>query len=240
MKALARAVLDGTPEDVRRMLANGADVHSRYELWDGATTSMISLALRRRGDDEESELVLRALLDAKADPHSVDSHGHPALHVACEVNRAECAQMLLDAGSVIDAQAGSASGTALLLACYCNAQRCVDLLLARGADVNVTDSNGRTALDAAVMCRLYDSAEKMLDAGARVTNCALGDSKFSIRWERRQRCFLAARTLFGILRFRIRVPAQGYRNGYPLPNDLCRQAARFVWHTRKNDELWSK
>lgn len=240
MEAFARAVLDGTEEEVRRMLASGADVHTRFRCRNGATTSMIALSLRHRGGDRGSSSILRALLDAKADPCATDSHGRPALHVACEGDRVECARMLLDAGAVMNARGGPADSTALECACFCHARRCVDLLLARGADVNAGDSKGYTPLDAAVISLSYDAAEKMLDVGARVTNRAFADSEFSIRLGRRQRCFVAARTLFGILRFRVRVAATGYRNGYPLPKDLCKRAARFVWHTRRDDDLWGK
>jgi len=130
--ALMEAAAHGQADMVRMLLAMGADIDARTR--GGSTALMLAVAV---GDGEMVSL----LLEAGSDVRALGLQG-TALTWAVRMGHFEIARTLLDAGAVIDeadlflAICGGRSSTAL-----------VQLLLERGADVDMPDARGRTALD---------------------------------------------------------------------------------------------
>jgi ankyrin repeat protein len=115
------------------------------------------------------------LLGRGANPRFAAKDGETALHRAAHAGDLEIAALLLDSGAEIDAQADDGA-TPLLKACAYNDNR-VDiarLLLERGADAQLRNKQGRTALDLAQMHRMQ-RLEKLLIAH---------EQSGGVKWER--------------------------------------------------------
>jgi ankyrin repeat protein len=92
--------------------------------------------------------IVKALLDAGADPLTVDSNtGATALHKACQGGNAECARLLLDAGAFVDAVTPTMGHTPVMDALWYKAPAVVDLLVERGANLNLSTHYGFTMWD---------------------------------------------------------------------------------------------
>ena len=90
------------------------------------------------------EQVLRALLEAKADPNKATKLGTTALIKACENGHELCARALLENGADLEKQ--NAEGmSALIWACFNGHAHVVHLLLEAGARKDVSSQFG-TAL----------------------------------------------------------------------------------------------
>jgi ankyrin repeat protein len=130
------------------------------------------------------EMCVKMLLgDRRLTPVMVNTVGQAnkftsALQIACQHGHEGCAEILLrDARSVVD-QRSSDGITALHSACgHSGSAACVELLLSKGADVNLLDDHGLTALDFAtdVACKMFSDVEpdedcaKLLEAAGGTT-----------------------------------------------------------------------
>ena len=100
------------------------------------------------------------------------SVGGTALHRAAENNQLDCAMLLLDQGSKINA-ADHNGVTSLMVSCMCPGGQDMTCLLVStpGCDVNVTDMrHGRTALHYAVQSANSASVKLLIDAGKTTHN----------------------------------------------------------------------
>ena len=95
-------------------------------------------------------------------------HNHSELRLDQELIKAaecglyDCMAKLLDKGAIVNArQREEHYSTALLRAAYHGFDRCVELLIQSGADVNLGDVNGMTALHEAVCGNLFFSLRKI-------------------------------------------------------------------------------
>ncbi|KAI8608573.1 ankyrin repeat-containing domain protein [Chytriomyces sp. MP71] len=77
--------------------------------------------------------------------NAFDAAGYTPLHYASRHGRIECVALLLDAGASIDTPTRGLGTTALMRAIAGNHVDVARLLVARGADPDITDSEGRTA-----------------------------------------------------------------------------------------------
>ena len=145
---------------VRTLLADGADVNTRY----GDGTTALHWAAHR--DDPK---LVTVLLDAGAAVNAADDHDVTPLSLACLNGSVAVVRTLLDAGA--DANAARTSGeTTLMTAARVGSVDVVRLLLAAGADPNATEATlGQTALMLAVAENHTPVARILLEVGASVS-----------------------------------------------------------------------
>lgn len=105
-------------------------------------------------------------------PISQSSHGFPCddesdLHWACWDSDCDEVQRLLAVGEQVNAISETDGGTPLMRACEANAVSCAHMCLDAGAEVNLADEHGRTALHFAWASGRPGSAELAEDLLAR-------------------------------------------------------------------------
>jgi ankyrin repeat protein len=81
--------------------------------------------------------VVRALLEAGADPHALTTSGATALHLAAGAGSTEAVAALLDHGAAIDVRERNWGQTPLMFAAAANRIGPVNVLMERGADLEV-------------------------------------------------------------------------------------------------------
>ena len=174
--------IQGTAEQIRQALENGADVNARDA--DGYTPLMLAVGAKH-GVNPNAEIVrllIRHGADVRAEykNHAIDIEKYSvdtatALHWAVQLCP-EVVPDLLDAGADIDAPSYFiGTGTPLLIAVTRSKEHpeVVSLLLQRGADVNVECRPLGTALSVAlsmvgVMRVSSEAAQELIYAGADV------------------------------------------------------------------------
>ena len=160
---LRKACARGGVDDVRKLLARGADVE-RPNCEGEAPLHIAS----RRGHVG----MVRLLLDrGGADLNRATPAGCRPLGIACENGQVDVATLLLDRGADVDS--AKYGNTPLLMACRSGETDAVRLLLARGADVKRAKPNGRQGSWTALLhvtCRQghAEAARLCLERGADV------------------------------------------------------------------------
>lgn len=145
--AMETATMRGHTEIVRLLLDGGYDVNRTTP---SGSTFLNDAALKGQ------KKVAQLLMDHGANVNAPDSSGTLPLHNAAIGGDAEMAELLLDHGARIDARERESKATALMLAASLSRTSVVGLLLKRGADLNLKDKSGHSALDRA---RETDSTE---------------------------------------------------------------------------------
>jgi excisionase family DNA binding protein len=134
--ALLNAISAGDPDEVRALLAAGADANAKdAEGW----TALMLVTVKGHLD------VARELLKAGADLNARNQKGWTALRFAVSMDDAEALRLLLEAGADLNGQ-DAEGDTALMQAAREKSMESLKLLLAHGADVNVRNRSGETAL----------------------------------------------------------------------------------------------
>lgn len=152
---------NGFVEQVRHLLAKGADVHRV----DRDGDDVLGYAVSRRSPE-----VLEALLEAGANPNASSSllgRGIIAsvLHVAAATGWAEGVRALLEQGA--DPGARATGGiTPLMLAAGAGRDECVRLLSDHGVDLNAFDADGDRALFYAASNGHTGTVQLLLSLGA--------------------------------------------------------------------------
>jgi len=146
------------------------------ESFDARCSALVAACLapsRRPAADNEladAEAVVQALVNAGANVNSRCSTGLTPLHCAVESGLLEAVVLLVEAGADVNAQRGTYDGlTPLMRAAHLKSDlglSAVTALLSVGADIDLTDRFGRTALDHAVHTNNLPVAECLLQQGA--------------------------------------------------------------------------
>ena len=132
---LMRAASWKQEEKMKQILAEGADVSARDS--SGWTALMYAAAVA-------SDHPVKILLEAGADPNAASSRGSTALMASAFTGLLD--EQLLKAGAKINAQDADGVTTLMILSSRGEAQEIAEALKA-GADPNLKDKRGRTALD---------------------------------------------------------------------------------------------
>ena len=154
-ETLHAAVRAGKLDEVKRLLASGANVNARDAV---GNTPLLYAAWAG------NELVTAFLLDHGADVNSAQS-GPPVLTWAVLAGRTEVVKLLLSAGARVDVR--DIDGRTLLhVAARYGYDGIAELLLAAHADVSSVDGAGRTALDEALLFAQTSVVPVLLRHGA--------------------------------------------------------------------------
>jgi ankyrin repeat protein/beta-lactamase regulating signal transducer with metallopeptidase domain len=166
-QTLHQAAAAGDTEQVRKLLAQGADVNSKDK---GGRTPLHTAAWYGRKD------VVGVLLAHGANINEADGFGRTPLHLAANFGAKPVPELLLAKGAQIDAR-DKAGNTPLHAAADCPdvGKDLLELLIAKGADVKATNEAGQTPLHRVSMIRrlgrhlhLERAAEVLLAHGAEV------------------------------------------------------------------------
>ena len=151
---LAWAARQGDEDVVKALLACGADPNHKDTV--GSTPLHMSVYA-------SSPECLRLLLNANADVDIKDYDGDTPLTIAAQAeSRTDFLELLLAHGADIECT-NSFDTTPLRLSAAANNPKQVSLLLRRGANINASDSDGRTAFHSAVMFRSSAVVKILMD-----------------------------------------------------------------------------
>ena len=153
---LASAVLADNPDEVTALLEGGArtDVQGRNGL------TMLQWAVTR-----DSHAALVALLDGGADPNQTGDGGDTAMHLAAFSSEPAHLVSLLEFGGDSNVRGEVTGRTPLDKAVLNNNDEPLRILLAAGADPNMTNRNGDTALHTAARTNKGWAILLMLETG---------------------------------------------------------------------------
>ena len=137
VKPLMQAVSDGDDECVKVLLQAGADVNYTDKTGDTALKQEA-----KKGNDE----CLKLLVNVGADVNKYNSDGLTALMEAVKMGQTKCVHTFIQAGANVNLKSESDDAPLIMATDLSNAYEILKLLVDAGADVNVTDSDGNTAL----------------------------------------------------------------------------------------------
>ena len=168
---LAWAARQGDEDVVKALLACGADPNHRDTV--GSTPLHMSVYA-------SSPECLRLLLNANADVDIKNNDGDTALTMAAQVeDRIDLLELLLAYGADIECT-NSFDKTPLRLSATGNHPKQVSFLLGKGANINASDSTGRTALHSAIMYRSSAVVKILMDNPALNYELKLEDGSTAI------------------------------------------------------------
>jgi uncharacterized protein len=154
---LADAVRRGDAPEIRRHLERvPADT-----LGGNGETLLVEAIHRRKPASVE------ALLEGGADPNRVNARGETPVHVAAFEGDPEALRALLARGGDPDVQNPRTGETPLMRALLSPNRTQYEVLLDAGADPNLADKNGGTALHAAASTNNGAAILRLLEKGAR-------------------------------------------------------------------------
>ena len=155
--ALAAAAASGDAATVQRLTAEGVDANARGE--QGVTPLLWAVA---QGSVEGAD----ALAKAGANPAQADERSRTPLYLAIELKDSSMLATLLQDGGSADFQSADTGRSLLQEAVLSRRADQVETLLQAGADINLPDRFGTTALINAAAISDYPIILQLLKAGA--------------------------------------------------------------------------
>ena len=152
---LAEAVGQGNREIVEVLLFAGADVNTRSR---NGRTALMSVS------EKTSVEIVRDLLAYGANINARDDYGDNATIIAAEASTVEVLKELISAGAKIDAT--NSGGQNALFGAARNNVEAVNLLIKLGANPNVRDEDGDTALMSMAAYGEIETFQTLVDKGA--------------------------------------------------------------------------
>ncbi len=195
LDSLLDAAEAGNLEEVKRLVAEGADIEERQTEWGHQDNSLqiavvnghieIAKYLLSQGADPNSTgrvtwrypimlavenddvAMARTLIEAGADVHAQGRGKSTALHLAALSGNEELANLLLEKGAFIDAETSSRQRP-LHYTASGDQKDLAQLLISSGAEIDAKDNRGQTPLHLAVINKHRDLAELLIFSGADV------------------------------------------------------------------------
>ena len=137
-EAFRYAAHDGNIDLVRQAIASGTEVDAADPVQ--GYTALLMAAYNGHAD------VVKLLIDNNAKVDARDREGKTPLIHASSGPFAKAAGLLIDGGADVDAAESTEGFTSLMTAAALGQTEVVQLLLRRGADKNLSDADGDTAL----------------------------------------------------------------------------------------------
>ncbi|HKX83871.1 MAG TPA: ankyrin repeat domain-containing protein [Pyrinomonadaceae bacterium] len=157
---LTRAVADNEIDEVRRLLASGADPNGKEPNYEDVTPLFMAV---ENGNVEVTRLLLRF----RADPNARDKTERTPIMTIDGDATPELIELLTRAGADVNAD-DDTGRTPLMLAASNAPSNVVSALIDAGADINETDDDGSTALIDAADADDLESVRVLVFAGATV------------------------------------------------------------------------
>ena len=161
--ALMWAARRDDSESLKVLVQAGADVN----ISDNRGLSALHYAAKASGEE-----IFRTLLNAGADPRRVDNFGFSVLHYVAQskpIIGAVKVSDLIKAGADPNERSKSGGGTPLQRAAYTNHTAVAEALLENGADINILDYDGDSALIQSIYSSADDVTQLLLLRGADYT-----------------------------------------------------------------------
>lgn len=157
---LFTASLLGTKEIVELLVNHGAEINPSEK----DSPNIPLHAALRRGHYE----IAKYLISKGADVLVVSQSGYTALHAACESGNPQIVELAISPNSNLNAKDKTGVTPLRLAAQAHDSVEIAAILIKHGADVNIPDEDGRTALNWAVTMHHTKTVELLLQHGADV------------------------------------------------------------------------
>jgi ankyrin repeat protein len=139
---LVEAAFEEEPRKVQSLISRGADVNAKDREFYSRTALHIAVS-------DNNLKIVQILLNAGADVNTLDGEGNTTLMMLDEETSEEIVNLLVKYGAKLDIQAKESKKTALIHAAMQDNYKAMRILIKAGANVNLRDSDGDSALDLA-------------------------------------------------------------------------------------------
>ncbi len=137
---LINGIFDNKIKDVKTHIARGFDVNTKDEGFYSKTALHVAVS-------DNKLAFVKLLLNAGADVNVLDENGETPLMMIEEETSEEIVKLLVKYGAKLDIQSKEYKKTALINAAMLDNFKAMRVLIEAGADVNLRDSDGDSALD---------------------------------------------------------------------------------------------
>lgn len=155
-------------EKSQLLLQAGADINTRYSGGDSLLISIIGEYYMYKEDEAMQVAYARFLLENGADVNMAGNYGWPPLYCASLWGDPEMVKLLIESGAELNSQIpdDQIAGTALMRAAIEGYSEIVQIFIDAGADKDIIDSFGYSALAYADMYGQQDIVDLLLEGGA--------------------------------------------------------------------------
>lgn len=171
---LVKYCYEGDVQKVQELHALGADINKPDKSGEMGLHSAI-----RSNNDELASL----LLSWNASPNILDLSGNDALHYAAIKNKTLIANELIKEGAFVNGTSGCMVPPIITASLYNNVEM-VSFLIEHGAEINIKDKKGKSALYYAMAQKHEATVQMLLKAGAIPVKVNNNPNKKKSVWKR--------------------------------------------------------